>query len=183
MIIHVISAWAVMWSVHDIDVISAWSVSWSAGSPVPGILQARTLEWVASSFSNACMHAKSLQSRPTLCDPWTAAHQTPLSTEFSRQEYWSGLPVPSPSVSLKWANQCLSCWSGPSTRSAWISSISITSNFSEMPVLCSPSPLPLTESDSRFGSSTSCFNKPWDILMQAVFWQPVHKRGQLNEVL
>ena len=39
------------------------------GSPVPGILQARTLEWVAMSFSNACMHAKSLQSCLTLCDP------------------------------------------------------------------------------------------------------------------
>ena len=39
------------------------------GSPVPGILQARTLEWVAIYFSNACMRAKSLQSRPTLCDP------------------------------------------------------------------------------------------------------------------
>ena len=39
------------------------------GSSVPGILQARTLEWVAISFSNACMHAKSLQSGPTLCDP------------------------------------------------------------------------------------------------------------------
>ena len=38
-------------------------------SSVPGILQARTLEWVAISFSNACMHAKSLQSCPTLCDP------------------------------------------------------------------------------------------------------------------
>ena len=40
-----------------------------SGSRVPGILQARTLEWVAISFSNACMHAKSLQSGPTLCDP------------------------------------------------------------------------------------------------------------------
>ena len=39
------------------------------GSPIPGILQARTLEWVAISFSNACMHAKPLQSCPTLCDP------------------------------------------------------------------------------------------------------------------
>ena len=38
-------------------------------SSVPGILLARTLEWVAISFSNACMHAKSLQSCPTLCDP------------------------------------------------------------------------------------------------------------------
>ena len=43
------------------------------GSPpdcsVPGILQARTLEWVAIAFSNACMHAKSIQSCLTLCDP------------------------------------------------------------------------------------------------------------------
>ena len=39
------------------------------GSPVPGILQARTLEWVAISFSNACMHAKKLQSCLTLCNP------------------------------------------------------------------------------------------------------------------
>ena len=39
------------------------------GSPVPGVLQARTLEWVAISFSNVCMHAKSLQLCPTLCDP------------------------------------------------------------------------------------------------------------------
>ena len=40
-----------------------------SGSSVPGILQARILEWVAISFSNACMHAKSLQSCPTLCEP------------------------------------------------------------------------------------------------------------------
>ena len=38
-------------------------------SSIPGILQARILEWVAISFSNACMHTKSLQSYPTLCDP------------------------------------------------------------------------------------------------------------------
>ena len=37
-------------------------------SPVPGILQARTLEWVAISFSDACMHAKLLQLCLTLCD-------------------------------------------------------------------------------------------------------------------
>ena len=60
------------------------------GSSVPGRLQARTLEWVAISFSNAPMHAKSLQSCPTLCDPMERAHQVPLSIGFSRQEYWSG---------------------------------------------------------------------------------------------
>ena len=36
------------------------------------------------------------QSRPTLCDPWAVAHQAPQSVGFSRQEYWSGLPFPSP---------------------------------------------------------------------------------------
>ena len=39
------------------------------GSSVPGILQARILEWVAISFSNACMHAKAIQLCLTLCDP------------------------------------------------------------------------------------------------------------------
>ena len=71
-----------------------------SGSPVPGILQAKTLEWVAISFSNAFMHAKSLQSHPTLCAPMDRAHQAPLSSGFSRQEYWSGLPFPSPFKNL-----------------------------------------------------------------------------------
>ena len=96
----------------------------SPGSPIPGILRARTLEYVAVSYSRessdprieprcpaspplsggslplshlgsplCCLVAK---SRPTLCDPWTAACQAPLSMGFSRQEYWSGLPFPSP---------------------------------------------------------------------------------------
>ena len=69
------------------------------GSPVPGILQARTLEWVAVSFSNACkwkVKVKSLSRVWLLATPWTAAHQAPPSVGFSRQEYWSGLPLPSP---------------------------------------------------------------------------------------
>ena len=41
------------------------------------------------------VHAKLLQLCPTTCDPWTVAHQAPLSMEFSRQEYWSELPCPS----------------------------------------------------------------------------------------
>ena len=65
------------------------------GSAVPGILQAGTLERAAISFSRACMHAKLLQSCLILCDLWTAARQAPLSTGFSRQEHWSGLPFPS----------------------------------------------------------------------------------------
>ena len=57
--------------------------------------------WVAISSSNAGMHAKSLQLWPTLCDPWTAAQQPPLSMGFSRQEYWSGLPFPSSKLGIE----------------------------------------------------------------------------------
>ena len=42
------------------------------------------------------IYSEVAQSCPTLCDPWTIAHQAPLSMGFSRQEYWSGLPLPSP---------------------------------------------------------------------------------------
>ena len=74
------------------------------GSPVPGILQARTLEWVAVSFSNAWkwkVKVKSLSRVRLLATPWTAAHQAPLSMGFSRQEYWSGLPLPPPNLLLE----------------------------------------------------------------------------------
>ena len=73
------------------------------GSAVPGILQARTLEWVAISFSNAWkwkVKVKSLSRVWLLATPWTAAHQAPPSMGFSRQEYWSGVPSPSPSVGI-----------------------------------------------------------------------------------
>ena len=69
------------------------------GSPVPGILQARTLEWVPISFSMAWkwkVKVKSLSRVQFLAIPWTAAHQAPLSMGFSRQEYWSGVPLHSP---------------------------------------------------------------------------------------
>ena len=69
------------------------------GSPVPGILQARTLEWVAISFSNAGkwkVKVKSLSRVWVLATPWTSAYQAPPSMGFSRQEYWSGVPLPSP---------------------------------------------------------------------------------------
>ena len=69
------------------------------GSSVPGILQARTLELVAISFSNAWkwkVKLKSLSRVRPLATPWTAAHQAPPPMGFSRQEYWSGVPLPSP---------------------------------------------------------------------------------------
>ena len=61
-----------------------------------GILQARTLEWVAISFSNAWkwkVKGKSLSRVRLLSTPWTAAYQAPPSMGFSRQEYWSGVPL------------------------------------------------------------------------------------------
>ena len=70
------------------------------GSPVPGILQARTLEWVAIAFSNARkwkvkVKVKSLSRVRLFETPSTAAYQAPPPMGFSRQEYWSGVPLPS----------------------------------------------------------------------------------------
>ena len=77
------------------------------GSPVPGILQARTMEWVAIAFSSAWkwkVKVKSLSCVQLLVTPWTAAHQAPPSMGFSRQEYWSGVPLPSPVTSRPSSN-------------------------------------------------------------------------------
>ena len=79
------------------------------GSPVPGILQARTLEWGAISFSNSWkwkVKVKSLSRVWLLATPWTAAYQAPPSMGFSRQEYWSGVPLPSPFLGLKFNQIC-----------------------------------------------------------------------------
>ena len=68
-------------------------------SPISGILQARTLEWVTISFSNAWKWKVEVKSRSRVrlfATPWTAAYQAPLSMGFSKQEYWSGVPLPSP---------------------------------------------------------------------------------------
>ena len=77
------------------------------GSSVPGILQARILEWVAISFSNAWkwkVKVKLLSRARLLATPWTAAHQAPPSMGFSRQEYWSGVPLPSLSLGIGISN-------------------------------------------------------------------------------
>ena len=74
------------------------------GSPIPGILQARTLEWVAISSSNAWkwkVKVKSPSRVRLLATPRTAAYQAPPSMGFSRQEYWSGVPLPSPIYMLR----------------------------------------------------------------------------------
>ena len=73
-------------------------------SAIPGILQARTLKWVAIFFSNAWkwkMKVKSLSRVRFFTTPWSAAYQARPSMGFSRQEYWSGVPLPSPH---QWSN-------------------------------------------------------------------------------
>ena len=73
-------------------------------SSVPGILQARILEWVAISFSNAWkwkVKVKSLSRVWLFATPRTAAYQAPLSMGFFRQEYWSGVPLLAAAKSLQ----------------------------------------------------------------------------------
>ena len=106
----------VFWGVAEVSVAAAVAKSLQScptlcdpidgsppGSPGPGILQARTLEWVAISFSSAWtwkLKVKSLSRVRLLATPWTAAYQAPLCMGFSRQEYWS-VPLPSPEVSVR----------------------------------------------------------------------------------
>ena len=82
------------------------------GSPVPGILQARTLEWVSISFSNAGkrkMKGKSLSRVRLSVTPWTVAYQAPPSMGFSKQEYWSGVPLPSPEEISSLSHSVVKC--------------------------------------------------------------------------
>ena len=74
------------------------------GFSVHGILQARTLEWVAISFSSTWkwkVKVKSLSRVWLWATPWTAAHQAPPSMGFSGQQYWSGVPLPSPAICIR----------------------------------------------------------------------------------
>ena len=97
------------------------------GYPIPGILQARTLEWVAISSSNAWkwkVKVKSLSRVRLLATPWTAAYQAPASMGFSRQEYRSGVPsrqgtvIPQPYWPADRAESCsLRMLSGKGSRS------------------------------------------------------------------
>ena len=85
------------------------------GSPVLGILQARTLEWLAISFSNAWkwkVKVRSLSRAWLLVTPWTEAYQAPPSMGFSRQEYWSGVPLPFPRWTWVWVNSRSWWWTG-----------------------------------------------------------------------
>ena len=91
------------------------------GSPVPGILQARTLEWVAISFSNAWkwkVKVKLLSHIWPLATPWSVAYQAPPSIGFSRQEYWSGVPLLSPTSVWDECN-CVVVWAFFSISFLW----------------------------------------------------------------
>ena len=88
------------------------------GSPIPGILQARTLELVAISFSSAWkwkVKVKSLSHVQLSVTPWAAAYQAPPSMGFSRQEYWSRVPPPSPMDG--WVSQLSFIWQAKETTS------------------------------------------------------------------
>ena len=77
------------------------------GSPVPGIHQARMLEWIAISLSNAWkwkVKVKSLSRVQVFATPWTVAHQAPPSMIFSGREYWSEVPLPSSGEGLTLLN-------------------------------------------------------------------------------
>ena len=103
------------------------------GCPVPGILQARTLEWVAISFSNAWkwqVKVKSLSRVQLLATPWTAAYQAPPSMGFSRQEYWSGVPLPSPLNILERLFSSVSCLHSSNYPIGEITCFSVSSDFS-----------------------------------------------------
>ena len=73
-----------------------------SGSPVPGILQARTPEWVAIPFSQ-CVKSENevAQSCPTLCDPMDCSLPGSSAHGIFQQEYWNEVPLPSPSESLE----------------------------------------------------------------------------------
>ena len=112
------------------------------GSPIPGILKARTLEWVAISFSNAWkwkVKVKSLSRVQLLATPWTAAYQAPPFMGFSRQEYWSGVPLPSPII--------VPNWYGPTLPWGFISKINNIFAYKDTHAyaqICQPWPLPAT---------------------------------------
>ena len=127
------------------------------GSSVPGILQAKILEWVAISFSNACMHAKSLQLCLILCDPLDSTHQAPPSMGFSRYTgvgcHFLSIVKPYLLAKMTWSSVCSAPPTGQCIRSDQISrsvvSDSLRPHESQHARPPCPSPVPGVHSDSR----------------------------------
>ena len=127
------------------------------GSSVPGILQAKILEWVAISFSNACMHAKSLQLCLILCDPMDSTHQAPPSMGFSRYTgvgcHFLSIVKPYLLAKMTWSSVCSAPPTGQCIRSDQISrsvvSDSLRPHESQHARPPCPSPVPGVHSDSR----------------------------------
>ena len=104
------------------------------GFSIHGILQARTLEWGAISFSNAWkwkVKVRSFSCVWLLATPWTAAYQAPPSMGFFRQQYWSGVPLPSltyviqPAISLRRSSS--SYWTTAPETNLWVLDVLIAS--------------------------------------------------------
>ena len=133
------------------------------GSAIPGILQARTLEWVAISSSNAwkCkVKVKSLSHVPLFMTPRTAAYQAPPSMGFSRQEYWSGVPLPSPQH--KWRGfkmmELHSHGSGGWDWNQGVSGLGLLEALREKPSDTSP---PATAGGQGPGRPSACYFSLW----------------------
>ena len=114
-----------------------------SGSPVPGILQARTLEWVAISFSSAWkwkVKVKTLSCVRLLATPWTVAHRAPPSMGFSRQEYWSRVSWPSLSMTnmFSWKNSVSLC---PASFCSPSPNLPVVADISWLPTFAFQSPM------------------------------------------
>ena len=110
-----------------------------SGSPVPGILQARILEWVAISFSDAWkwkVKVKSLSRVRLFATPWTAAYQAPPLMGFSRQEYWSWLPLPSLWIATNISNSSLILVGSSKSGSTGALQCKISLSVPRMWILC-----------------------------------------------
>ena len=142
------------------------------GSAIPGILQARILEWVAISFFNAWkwkMKVKSLSRVRLLAIPWTAAHQDPLSMGFSRQEDWSGVPLPSPLTSYRQCHMSISrSWSCRSSPPGMALSKCLQSH------LFTPSLYQISSSTSSTSSTFLVLSSPFSVADIAWNIKPVY---------
>ena len=95
--LHIWGYWYFSWKTSVVSNYVRPTDSSPPGTPVPGILQAKILEWVAISFSNAWrwkVKVKLLSHIGVFVTPCTVAYQVPPSMGFSRQECWNGFPLP-----------------------------------------------------------------------------------------